>query len=127
MFFRANVKDNVIKVNTLWAHAFGYRANYPIENDKKYRPFRRDVYDTIEDLLSRHGLDGQACTLKTFCTAIQMVESQSGMIFKLFKLIFTLEEGELVHFPHFQERFCKAVKYNCPLSFRDISPYTDEI
>lgn len=49
--FRANVKENILGQNQIFAYAFGYRANYPIENGKRAK--RSEVYDTIEDLISQ--------------------------------------------------------------------------
>lgn len=49
--FRANVKANILSGNQLLVFGYGYRANYPIENDIKVR--RRDVYDSIEELIDQ--------------------------------------------------------------------------
>lgn len=49
--FRANVKANVLTANQLLAFAYGYRANYPIENERRVR--RSDVYDAIEELIGQ--------------------------------------------------------------------------
>lgn len=49
--FRANIKDNIIQVNQFWAQAYGFRANYPIENHKRAK--RSDVYDTLSDLINQ--------------------------------------------------------------------------
>lgn len=49
--FRANVKENMLGKNQIMAYAYGYRANYPIENG--IRAKRSEVYDTIEELISQ--------------------------------------------------------------------------
>lgn len=49
--FRANVKANVLSGNQLIAFAYGYRANYPIENDIKIK--RRDIYDSMEEVIDQ--------------------------------------------------------------------------
>ncbi|XP_037037189.1 uncharacterized protein LOC119074850 isoform X2 [Bradysia coprophila] len=87
MFFRANIKDNIVKVNQFWAQSYGFRANFPIENQKRTK--RSDVYDTLSDLINQHGFDGRACILKTFCDASKALTPNSGMLFKMFKLIFS--------------------------------------
>lgn len=55
--FRVNVKDNIIKVNQIFAHGFGFRANIdllqPMRPNHKIR--RREVYDTLEELINQHG------------------------------------------------------------------------
>lgn len=40
-------------MNQLWAHGAGYRANYPIEVDRRTRPFRRDVYEAVHDVMEQ--------------------------------------------------------------------------
>lgn len=49
--FRGTVKANALSVNQILAFSYGYRANYPIENDRKIR--RRDVYDSMEELIDQ--------------------------------------------------------------------------
>lgn len=49
--FRANVKANVLSANQILAFAYGYRANYPIENDIRIK--RRDVYDSMEEIFDQ--------------------------------------------------------------------------
>lgn len=49
--FRANIKDNLLKSNNLWGQAYGYRANFVIENRRRMK--RSEVYDTISELISQ--------------------------------------------------------------------------
>lgn len=50
--FRANVKANVLSPqNQILAFAYGYRANYPIENDIRLK--RRDVHDSMEEIFDQ--------------------------------------------------------------------------
>lgn len=49
--FRANIKANLLSINQVIAFAYGFRANYPIENDRKIR--RRDVYESVEEMMSK--------------------------------------------------------------------------
>lgn len=37
----------------------------------------------------RHGFDGRACILKSMCEASKALTPDSGIVFKLFKLIFS--------------------------------------
>lgn len=46
-----NVKDNVIQNNQIWAQAFGYRVNFDIPDRPGHVIHRREVYDTIKDLV----------------------------------------------------------------------------
>lgn len=47
------------------------------------------VDSSIDCLFYRQGFDGRACILKTFCDASQEISPRTGMLFKIFKLIFT--------------------------------------
>lgn len=54
--FRINVKDNVIKNNQIFAHAFGFRANIDLLQPIRPEPHRmrrREVYDTLEELINQ--------------------------------------------------------------------------
>lgn len=112
--WRTNGKNNILKVNGLWAYGYGFRVNFPFPGpEESRRPFfKRDVLHSLEDVLNgfvyldksrnvgflfpllcvfRHGLDGRACVLKSYCTAALDVDSNisGGMLFKMLKLIFT--------------------------------------
>uniref|UniRef100_A0A1I8NGD2 Uncharacterized protein n=1 Tax=Musca domestica TaxID=7370 RepID=A0A1I8NGD2_MUSDO len=130
MIFRVNVKNNVISKPTIWAHGYGFRCNYPIENIRKARPFRRDTYQVLGELMDRSGFDGEACILKAYCSAHlgEGTNKNKGMLFKLLKYIFTLTEEDRRHFPHLHHDNCKQILHShCPLSFNSISPFTDDV
>ncbi|XP_073820075.1 uncharacterized protein [Musca autumnalis] len=130
MAFRFNVKNNVIPGSTIWANGWGFRCNYPIENNEVTRPFRRDTYDLLGELMDRSGFDGQACMLKAYCAAHidDGTKWNNGMLFKLMKYIFTLTDEDRRHFPHLNHDNCKQILHShCPLSFNSISPYTDDV
>ncbi|CAD6991486.1 unnamed protein product [Ceratitis capitata] len=130
--WRTNGKNNILNVNTLWGYGYGFRVNFPFPGpDESRRPFfKRDVLHSLEDVLNGHGLDGRACVLKSYCTAILDVDSNisGGMLFKMLKLIFTLHEHDKRHFSYLRLDNCKQILHShCPLSFDSISPYTDDI
>ncbi|KMZ05563.1 uncharacterized protein LOC6729409 [Drosophila simulans] len=139
MSWRTNGKNNLWTINTLYAYGYGFRANYPfpsIEEQKKdnavfFRLFKRDLFSKLETALDGHGFDGRACMLKSFCTAINDVDNpkqKSGMLFKMLKLIFRLDEHDKRHMPHLREENCEQIMHShCPLSFDSISPYTDDV
>ncbi|KAH8360046.1 hypothetical protein KR093_010249 [Drosophila rubida] len=127
IFFRVNVKNNVIPHPTIWANGYGFRANTPILVKRENRPFRRDTYELVHELMERSGFDGQACVLKAYCTALAGDHGQ-GFLFKLLKYMFTLEEHEKRHMPYLREENCQQILHShCPLSFDSISPYTDDV
>ncbi|XP_059217789.1 uncharacterized protein LOC106088879 [Stomoxys calcitrans] len=130
MIFRVNVKNNIIPKPTIWAHGYGFRCNYPIENDRKVRPFRRDTYEVLGDLMQNIGFDGQACILKAYCAAHLDDDTQpnGGILFKLLKYIFTLNSEDKRHFPYLHHGNCQQILHShCPLSFNNISPFTDDV
>lgn len=53
--FRVNVKDNIIKVNQIFAHAFGFRANIDLLQPQRpsHKIRRREVYETMEELINQ--------------------------------------------------------------------------
>jgi hypothetical protein len=55
--FRINVRDNIIKVNQIFAHGFGFRANIDLLQPMrpKHKVRRREVYETIEELINQQG------------------------------------------------------------------------
>lgn len=54
--FRINVKDNIIKVNQIFAHAFGFRANIDLlqPERKTHKIRRREIYETLETLINQY-------------------------------------------------------------------------
>ncbi|KAH8382094.1 hypothetical protein KR009_001771 [Drosophila setifemur] len=127
IFFRVNAKNNVIKSPIVWAHGYGFRANTPVLWKRENRPFRRDTYELIHELVDRSGLDGRACVLKAYCTAVAGDHGE-GFLFKLLKYVFTLDEHDKRHMPHLREENCEQIMHShCPLSFDSISPYTDDV
>ncbi|XP_067619947.1 uncharacterized protein [Eurosta solidaginis] len=130
--WRTTGKNNILRVNTLWAYGYGFRANFPFPGpEESRRPFfKRDVLHSLADILDGHGLDGRACILKSYCTAVLDVDSSisGGMLFKMLKLIFTLHENEKRHFPYLRLDNCRQILHShCPLGFDSISPHTDDV
>ncbi|XP_055389285.1 uncharacterized protein LOC129618515 [Condylostylus longicornis] len=143
MTFRVSIRNNILQVNNVFSYSVGLRANMPIESDHlHYLDFnihphhpkpktirRRHVYETIEDLLNAHGLDGRACILKSFCTVTESIREGygTGMLFKIFQLIFTPRDHDKRHFPYLNENNCNQLLHqHCPFGFDSISPYTDD-
>jgi PAS domain-containing protein len=70
--FRVNTKDNIIKVNQIFAHGFGFRGNIDLtqpnrpellpseqelhHNRKRRSLTRREVYETLEELINQFGI-----------------------------------------------------------------------
>ncbi|XP_055315513.1 uncharacterized protein LOC129575653 [Sitodiplosis mosellana] len=125
MFFRTNIKANVLSpTNQLLAFAYGYRANYPIENDIKIK--RRDVYDSMEELIDHHGsFNGRACLTKLLCDASSTISADSGMFARLYQLIFRLPQADDELYSTFNADKCGKYSAECPLRLLKLTPYTD--
>jgi hypothetical protein len=57
---RINVKDNILKVNQIFAHGYGFRANIDILQPPKAHRFghkhkvsRREIFSTFEQLMTQ--------------------------------------------------------------------------
>ncbi|XP_055715761.1 uncharacterized protein LOC129809739 [Phlebotomus papatasi] len=124
VFFRVNIKDNVIKVNQIWAHAYGFRQNYDINwpYPSSYKVRRRDVHETVEDFMGALGFNGRACLRRSVCEAKEIENQESGMFRKLFKKIFSVD---LRQHSYMIPTSCEEMRESCPINFLDLSPYTD--
>ncbi|XP_055847413.1 uncharacterized protein LOC129913051 isoform X3 [Episyrphus balteatus] len=131
MFFRINIKYNVFNWTNIWTHGVGFKANMNILNDRKpLRPFRRDTYEVLHQLLDLHGFDGKACLLKAFCVASREANEGflNGVLYKLLRYIFELNEHDRRHFKYLKDENCDQIlHHHCPLSFNSISPFTDDV
>ncbi|CRL05610.1 CLUMA_CG018496, isoform A [Clunio marinus] len=134
ILFRVNTKDNVIRINEIWAHGFGFRANIDLlQPQRPKRSLRRsEVYETLKELINQHGFNGTACILKTFCDASKELTQKSGMLFKLFKLIFTqpstddrLTATDDRKDSYWTSNNCDEFTRQCPLWLLKLTPYTD--
>ncbi|XP_055847414.1 uncharacterized protein LOC129913051 isoform X4 [Episyrphus balteatus] len=101
-----------------------------LNDNKALRPFRRDTYEMLQKLLNYQGIDGQACILKAFCTATRKADGEmaNGMLFKLLRHLFKLNEHDRRHFKYLKDENCDQIlHHHCPLSFNSISPFTDDV
>ncbi|KAG5672419.1 hypothetical protein PVAND_002549 [Polypedilum vanderplanki] len=128
------VKDNIYKVNQIFAHGFGFRANIdilqpPIPHHYIARRSiqRREIYNTIEQMFKLQGFDGRACIFKIFCDTQSENYPEIGMFSKLLKLIFTHKEAEYegVNTQKLSARECGILNKHCPISLLELSSYTD--
>ncbi|XP_050071215.1 uncharacterized protein LOC126559143 [Anopheles maculipalpis] len=135
-FFRVNIKDGVADNSTIWAHGIGFRMNIEFYNPPGLKITRRDVHQSLESMIMAHGFDGRACILRTFCEVSKVMTPKSGILFKLFKLIFrsnasgsddssigssnSLPEGDDEYFPYLTANDCKELDRHCPISQLDM-------
>ncbi|KAL7021461.1 hypothetical protein ACKWTF_011882 [Chironomus riparius] len=144
IMFRVNTKNNIIKVNQIFAHGFGFRGNIDLtqpdninllapEHRMKRSVTRREVYETIGELMNQFGFDGRLCIQRMICSAIHDIPlSAKGIFSKVFKLIFTrgqstkgLWSDDEKDYPYLSSDDCSKLLHHCPLHLFDISPFTD--
>ncbi|EAU77055.1 AGAP002978-PA [Anopheles gambiae str. PEST] len=118
--FRVNIKDAIADNTTIWAHGIGFRMNIEFYNPPGLKITRRDVHQSLESMIMSHGFDGRACILRTFCEVSKAMTPKSGILFKLFKLIFRLPEGDDEYFPYLTADDCSELDRHCPISQLDM-------
>ncbi|XP_052890954.1 uncharacterized protein LOC128299124 [Anopheles moucheti] len=138
--FRVNIKDGVADNSTIWAHGIGFRMNIEFFNPPGLKITRRDVHQSLESMIMAHGFDGRACILRTFCEVSKVMTPKSGILFKLFKLVFrsnasgaddssigssnSLPEGDDEYFPYLTANDCKELDRHCPITQLDMDGVT---
>uniref|UniRef100_A0A182QSA4 Secreted protein n=1 Tax=Anopheles farauti TaxID=69004 RepID=A0A182QSA4_9DIPT len=135
-FFRVNIKDAVADNSSIWAQGIGFRMNIEFYNPPGLKITRRDVHQSVESMIMSHGFDGRACILRTFCEVSKVMTPKSGILFKLFKLIFrsyapgsddssigssnSLPEGDDKYFPYLTANDCNELDRHCPITQLDM-------
>ncbi|XP_070503921.1 uncharacterized protein [Chironomus tepperi] len=144
IMFRVNTKDNIIKVNQIFAHGFGFRGNIDLtqpdninlmtpEHRMKRSVTRREVYETLGELMNQFGFEGRYCIQRMICSATHNIPlSAKGIFSKVFKLIFAggqstkgLRSDDEKDYPYLSSDDCSKLLHHCPLHLFDISPFTD--
>uniref|UniRef100_A0A182VEV7 Uncharacterized protein n=1 Tax=Anopheles merus TaxID=30066 RepID=A0A182VEV7_ANOME len=118
--FRVNIKDAIADNTTIWAQGIGFRMNIEFYNPPGLKITRRDVHQSLESMIMSHGFDGRACILRTFCEVSKAMTPKSGILFKLFKLIFRLPEGDDEYFPYLTADDCSELDRHCPITQLDM-------
>ncbi|XP_023936326.2 uncharacterized protein LOC112044652 [Bicyclus anynana] len=125
-FVRLNFKANMVPWTQIFAQALGFRMNWDDPPDS-FRPYRhlsrRAVYESIEILLNRNGLDGFHCVRRAICE-IDLVEPKSISL-KILKMIFRKHSSTTDKWHEHTNEDCRTSINTCPFSVLDISPYTD--
>ncbi|XP_053686011.1 uncharacterized protein LOC128735554 [Sabethes cyaneus] len=129
-FARCNVKDRAIDSTNIWAQGVGYRWNVEFNNPPGLRITKRDLHNSIDEMIQSHDFDGRACILRAFCEISKSMTPKSGILFKLFKKIFahsspidesstdsnSLPEGDELYFPFLKSTDCVELDQHCPIS-----------
>ncbi|XP_061720192.1 uncharacterized protein LOC133527271 [Cydia pomonella] len=126
-FYRLNFKANMVPWNQIYAYALGFRMNWdePPDSFHPYRHLhRRSVYDNLETLLDRNGLNGYHCIRRAVCET-QMLLKPTGVYFNILKMVFRKQSSATEKWHNVTEEGCQQSISNCPFSLLEVSPYTD--
>ncbi|XP_047029516.1 uncharacterized protein LOC124637202 [Helicoverpa zea] len=126
-YLKFNFKANIIPWNQLFAQAIGFRINWdapPTTFRSFHRIYRRDIYDFVESLLDRNGLDGYHCLRRAICE-MQMISEPNVIYHKLLKIVFRKMSPATERWHNITESDCNISINTCPISLLEVSPYTD--
>ncbi|XP_022824826.1 uncharacterized protein LOC111355276 [Spodoptera litura] len=126
-YLKFNFKANIIPWNQLFAQAIGFRMNWdgPPSNFRPFhRIYRREIYDYVETLLDKNGLEGFHCVRRAICE-IQMIAEPNMIYHKLLKMVFRKMSPTTERWHNVTTDECTTSITICPLSLLQVSPYTD--
>ncbi|XP_021709864.1 uncharacterized protein LOC110679479 [Aedes aegypti] len=133
-FARVNVRDRMADSTNIWAQGAGFRWNIEYNNPPGLKITKRDIHKTLGEMIQIHDFDGRACILRTICELSHNITPNSGIIFKLFKRIFSpplatddtsngsssLPQGDEIYFPYLTSDDCAELDRHCPISQLEI-------
>ncbi|XP_063829825.1 uncharacterized protein LOC135079168 [Ostrinia nubilalis] len=126
-FLRLNFKANMVPWTQIFAQALGFRMNWdaPPDTFHPYKHFsRRSVYNHLEHLLDRQGLNGHQCVRRAICE--MEARAPRGIYHKILKMVFRKQSSDTDKWHNnTTKEDCLVTYTKCPFSFLDISQYTD--
>ncbi|XP_075979776.1 uncharacterized protein LOC142978989 [Anticarsia gemmatalis] len=133
-FLRINFKANIIPWNQIFAQAIGFRMNWdnPPDTFRYYKHHhhhpvhRRSVYNHLEELLEKNGLNGFHCVRRTICEMETILEPQK-IYHKLLKMVFRQQSSMTEKWHNKTSEDCVTSISMCPFSMLDVSLYTDTV
>ncbi|KAL4717417.1 hypothetical protein ACJJTC_017304 [Scirpophaga incertulas] len=127
-FLRLNFKANMVRWNQIFAQALGFRMNWddPPDTFRPYhRLYRRTVYNNLETILDKNGLNGFQCVRRAVCE-MDFITSPRGLYNKILKMIFRRQSSDTDRWHlNVTKEECSTSINQCPFSFRHVSLYTD--
>ncbi|XP_045538975.1 uncharacterized protein LOC123722155 [Papilio machaon] len=126
-FVRFNFRDNMVPWNQYFAHAVGFKVSWD-EPPDSFHPYhhlhRRTVYNNLEILLNRNGLEGFHCVRRAICD-MEKITKPKGIYHKILKIIFKKKSTATDKWHNKSEQDCELSIASCPLSLLDVSTFTD--
>ncbi|CAH0718161.1 unnamed protein product, partial [Brenthis ino] len=113
--------------NQIFAQALGFRMNWddPPDSFHPYRHLsRRSVYQNMEMLLNKNGLNGSHCVRRTICEINQMNDPK-GIYYKILKMVFRQQSSTTDKWHSITDDECELSINACPFSMLEVLPYTD--
>ncbi|KAM3965446.1 uncharacterized protein ACR2FA_000281 [Aphomia sociella] len=126
-FMRLNFKANMVWWNQIFAQAIGFRINWdepPVTDHLYHHINRRTIYDNLETLLDRNGINGYHCVRRAICET-RMISAPRGVYYKILKMVFRRQTSATDKWHNVTIEECPMSTNLCPLSLLDVSLYTD--
>ncbi|KAJ0175002.1 hypothetical protein K1T71_009143 [Dendrolimus kikuchii] len=128
-YLKINFKANMVQWNQIFAQAIGFRINWD-DPPNSFHPFhrlqRRTVYNNLEILLDRNGLNGFHCVRRAVCEVAALTEP-NGIYHELLKVVFRQHSSVTNKWHNTTEEGCRTSIASCPFSLLEVSRYTDII
>ncbi|XP_049871749.1 uncharacterized protein LOC126370756 [Pectinophora gossypiella] len=126
-FLRLNFKANMVPWNQIFAQALGFRMNWD-EAPDSFHPYhhfqRRSVYNSLEILMDKNGLNGYHCIRRAICEMRQVNEPRE-IYHRILKMVFSQKSSATEKWHNATREECIRSINLCPLSLLQVSLYTD--
>ncbi|XP_060804492.1 uncharacterized protein LOC106143284 [Amyelois transitella] len=124
---RLNFKANMVWWNQIFAQALGFRINW-MEPPDTFHPYhhlyRRSVFNNLEILLDKNGLNGYHCVRRAICE-IGRIDGPTSVYYRILKMVFRQQSSATDRWHNVADEECPTSIDSCPFSLLDVSPYTD--
>ncbi|XP_026741389.1 uncharacterized protein LOC113503558, partial [Trichoplusia ni] len=126
---RFNFKANMVPWNQIFAQALGFRINWddPPDNFHQYKNHfihRRTIYNNIETVLDKNGVNGFHCVRRAICE-METIPDPRKIYHKLLKMVFRQQSSATDKWHNKTSEDCEQSISLCPISPLHVSLFTD--